>query len=84
MHDHTPLGGLLEAPALTQMLDHLASRAPQIEVRWDRIAMSVGRAVALARSRPADDQVLALLLMDGQRQALCLSTRPGTREQGAA
>jgi len=84
MHDQTPLGGLLEAPALTRMLDHLASRAPQIEVRWDRAPMSVGRAAALARCRPAHDQVLALLLMVGPHQALCLSTRPSTPEQDAA
>ena len=79
-----PLGGMLDRGQLTGLLRDLSRRAPQTHVRWDGAAMPIDVAAKLSECQPADAQVVALLLLDDQRPALCLSTRPGASRRGAA
>jgi hypothetical protein len=75
---------MLDQGQLASMLRSLSRSAPQTHVRWDGAAMPIGVAARLAECQPADAQVVALLLLDEQRPALCLSTRPGASRRGAA
>jgi hypothetical protein len=75
---------MLDQGQLTGMLRDLSRRAPETHVRWDGAAMPIAVAARLAESQPQDAQVVALLLLDDQRPALCLSTRPGASRRGAA
>ena len=69
-----PLGGVLDRTELETVLAGFSRRAPDALVRWDGTSMSVSEAHDAARQRPFQD-VVALMLMDGQRLALSLSTR---------
>lgn len=79
-----PLGGMLDRGQLTGLLRELSRRAPRTYVRWDGAAMPIGVAAHLAECEAADAQVVALLLLDDRRPALCLSTRLGASRRGAA
>jgi hypothetical protein len=80
----SPLGGVLDRTMLANMLAELGQRLPEVHVRWDGVSMPITRASVLADHSPSETQVVALLLLDEQRPALCLSTQPMATWRGAA
>ena len=79
----TPLGGVLDRTELESVLAGLSRRAPDALVRWDGTSMSVADARDALEHCSFGD-VVALMLMDGSRLALSLSTRRPSPGRGAA
>ncbi len=71
---NTPLGGVLDRAELASVMSDLADRAPHTLVRWDSVSMPVQIARDAQPFHPSEE-VVALMLMDGERPALALSSR---------